>query len=56
MLNVGETFIDISGSDLGVSRGKLKLHSQILVPCIFRSVSPRLEDDDALKCSSDNFA
>ena len=33
----------------------IMLHSQILVPCMFRSVSPRLEDNDALKCGSDNF-
>ena len=31
-------------------------NSQILVPCIFMSVSPRLEDNNALKCQSDNFA
>ena len=31
------------------------LHSQILVPCIFRSVSLRLEDNNALKCSSNIF-
>ena len=31
------------------------LHSQIVVPCIFRSVSPRLEDNNALKCHFDNF-
>ena len=32
------------------------LHFQILVPCMFRSVSPRLEDNDTLKCHSDHFA
>ena len=31
------------------------LHSQILVPCIFKSDSRQLEDNDALKCSADNF-
>ena len=31
------------------------LHSQILDQCIVRSVSPQIEDNDALKCSSDNF-
>ena len=32
------------------------LHSQILVPCMFRSVSLRLEDNDTLKGHSNNFA
>ena len=31
------------------------LHSQILVPWIVRSVSPQLEDKNALKCRSNNF-
>ena len=31
------------------------LHCQILFPCIFRSDSRRLEDNDALKCSANNF-
>ena len=31
------------------------LHSQILVPCIFKSDSRQLEDNDALKCIANNF-
>ena len=33
-----------------------KFHSQILVSCMFRSVSLRLDDNDTLKCHTDNFA